>query len=391
MSAPLEEIRILDLSRLAPGPYCSLLLADLGADVIKVEEPSSGDYMRTMFPPIKEQSAFFISLNRNKRSVTVNLKAEKGKEIIKALARTSDVLLEGFRPGVMDRLGLGYEAMREVNPRLVYCSLSGFGQSGPYRNLSGHDLNYVALGGLLGLTGMEDGPPVIPGIPLSDLMGGMMAALGIMAALHARNKTGTGQAVDVAMMDAIVSLMGMYVTQSFGKKQFPQRGKELLTGALPHYNVYKTKDGRYMALGALEDKFWKGFCKAVGRDDLGEAGAGTEAERKKTKEEIRNIFIKKDQKEWVEIFKEHDVCCTAVHDLEQVAGDSQVMVREMIVDSFHPKEGPIKQVGVPIKFSETPGEIKRQSPAVGEHTEEILTEVGFNSEQIKEWQDAGIV
>lgn len=391
MPAPLDGIRILDLSRLAPGPYCSMLLADLGADVIKVEEPSTGDYMRSMFPPIKEQSAFFISLNRNKRSLTVNLKSEDGREIIKKLARSSDVLLEGFRPGVMDRLGLGYENIKKINPRLVYCSLSGYGQDGPYRSQSGHDLNYIAMGGLLGLTGVEGGPPVVPGIPLSDLIGGLMAALGIMAALNARNKTGVGQSVDVAMMDAVISLMGMSVTQSFAKGKFPERGKEILTGMLPRYNVYQTKDGRYMALGALEDKFWKEFCKAVGREELGEARTETESERKKVIADIQKIFMEKDQEQWIELFKKKDVCCVAVYDLGQVSRDPQVLARKMVIDAFHPKEGQLKEVGIPIKFSETPGEIKRESPDVGEHTEEILSEMGFDSEQIRAWREVGIV
>lgn len=391
MPTPLEGIKVLDLSRLAPGPYCSLLLADLGADVIKVEEPVTGDYMRSMFSPVKEQSAFFISLNRNKRSITVNLKAEDGIEIIKTLSRQCDVLLEGFRPGVMDRLGLGYEEMIKINPRLVYCSLSGYGQNGPYRNLSGHDLNYIAMGGLLGLTGMENGPPVVPGIPLSDLMGGMMAALGILAALNTRSRTGSGQMVDVAMMDTVVSLMGMYVTQGFAKKQFPERGKEILTGMLPRYNVYETKDGRYMALGALEEKFWKGFCKAVGREDLSEVRADTDLEKRAVIEEIKKIFIEKNQDQWIAFFENHDVCCVAVYDLSQMANDQQVLAREMVMDTVHPKEGPLKQVGIPIKFSETPGEIRLQSPAVGEHTEEILVELGFCSELINKWRNAGIV
>ncbi|MCL6634804.1 MAG: CoA transferase [Peptococcaceae bacterium] len=391
MAGPLEGVRIIDLSRLAPGPYCSLLLADLGADVIKVEEPLTGDYMRTLFSPVKKESAFFISLNRNKRSVTVNMKTEAGKEIVKALARTSDALLEGFRPGVMDRLGLGYDEMKKVNPRLVYCSLSGYGQDGPYRNLSGHDLNYIALGGLLGLTGAEGGPPVIPGVPISDLVGGMMAALGILAALNARSRTGAGQWVDVAMMDTVVSLMGMYITRSFAEGQFPQRGREILTGMLPRYNVYETRDGRYMALGALEDKFWKGFCKAVGREDLAGTRAATEEERREIIEEVKKIFLEKDQAQWVKLFKDHDVCCTAVYDLPQVAQDPQVLARKMVLDVLHPREGSVKQAGIPVKFSETPGEIKGPSPAVGEHTEEILTELGFSAGQIREWREAGIV
>ncbi|MEK7205290.1 MAG: CaiB/BaiF CoA-transferase family protein, partial [candidate division NC10 bacterium] len=249
MALLLEGITILDLTRLLPGPYGTMLLADLGAEVVKIEEPEVGDYARAFEPSVGGEGAAFQAVNRNKKSVALNLKVEAGKAAFRRLAATADVVVEQFRPGVMDRLGLGWEALKALNPRLVYCALTGFGQDGPYRNRVGHDVNYIAIGGLLNLTGMEGGPPVLPGVQVADLSGGMMAALGILAALLARERAGEGRFVDVAMLDTVMSWLGLQAALLGATGKTPQRGRWFLGGGLPGYQVYETKDGRHITVG----------------------------------------------------------------------------------------------------------------------------------------------
>ncbi|PIX24431.1 MAG: formyl-CoA transferase [Deltaproteobacteria bacterium CG_4_8_14_3_um_filter_45_9] len=383
----LKELKMLDLSRLLPGPYCSLLLADLGMEVLKIEDPELGDYMRVMGPARKKDSAYFLALNRNKKSMLLNLKTKEGKEIFFNLIATYDILLEGFRPGVMDRLGIGYQELKKTNPRVIFCSLSGYGQDGPYKERSGHDINYIGLGGILELTGSRDGDPIIPGVQIADIGGGgMMAAIAILAAIVHREKTGEGQYLDVAMHDGVISWLSIHAGRYFMDKELPKRGEMHLSGRYACYQVYPTKDGRHMSLGALEPKFWTNFCEAVGRRDLIYKQFIEGEERLRVIEEVQNLFKTKTQEEWIDSFKNVDACCEPILTLEEVFQHPQVLHRKMVMEYEHPVEGKIRQVGNPIKSSRFPFEIRTPAPAWGEHTMEVLKEIGYSEEEIKHFK-----
>ena len=386
---PLSGITVLDLSRLLPGPYCSLILADCGAEVIKIEDPASGDYLRWIPPLLREESAYFLLLNRNKKSVTLNLKSQEGRAIFLELVRQADVLLESFRPGVMNRLGLAYETLQAINPGLVYCSLTGYGQTGPYRERAGHDINYIALGGVLGLTGPQDSPPIIPGTQVADLSGGLWAALGILLALAARQRTGQGQYVDIAMLDGVVALLPIPAAEYFTWGESPHRGATLLTGGQACYHVYETKDGRYMALGALEPKFWAGFCTAVGREDL--IIRQFDSDQEELIAEVQAIFRRHTRDEWVAFFADKDVCCEPVNDLEEVFAHPQVAARGMLTQVEHPVEGTVKLLHLPVRLSDMPRVIRSPAPRRGEHTEEILQRLGYDAAAIERLREQGVI
>lgn len=267
---PLEGIRVLDLTRLLPGPYCSLLLADYGADVIKIEDPKVGDYARWYEPRVNDdQSAMFISLNRNKRSITLDLKAEKDKDVFISLVKTADVLIESFRPGVMERLGLGYEQLKVHNPKLIYCAITGYGQTGPYSNEAGHDLNFLSYSGLLHLQGAPNEKPLIPSVQIGDIGGGaLMAAVGILLAIINAKNTNTGQFVDISMLDGALSWMHTILPNYWTSDEMPNRGELTLNGGKACYEIYRTKDDRFISVGALENKFWENFCEIIGKEEL---------------------------------------------------------------------------------------------------------------------------
>jgi alpha-methylacyl-CoA racemase len=394
MSLPLEGVRILDLSRLLPGGFCSLLLADLGADVVKVEDTGMGDYVRWATPHYEgaegsAKGALFLALNRNKRSVRLNLKSEGGRDALLRLAREADVLLESFRPGVLGRLGVGYEALRAENPRLVYCAISGYGQDGPFRDRSGHDMNYLGLIGLLGLTGDEDGAPTQAAGQIADIGGGaLMAAVGILTALRERDRSGEGQFVDVSMADGSLSWLAMVAARYFAEGITPRRGNIELGGSLICYRPYACADG-WVTLGALEPKFWQAWCRGVGREDLIEKQFDRPGSPAHV--EAQAIFMERTRAQWQQFASEHDCCLEPVLDLDEALDSELVRAREMVVGIDQPGvSDPVKLLGVPIKLSRTPGDPhQRPGPALGEHTDEVLAEAGLSDEEIAALKEAG--
>jgi crotonobetainyl-CoA:carnitine CoA-transferase CaiB-like acyl-CoA transferase len=395
MSLPLEGLRILDLSRLLPGGFCSLLLADLGADVLKVEDTGMGDYVRWA-PPYYEgaedsaKSALFLALNRNKRSIRVNLKEEGGRDVLLRLAREHDVLLESFRPGVLDRLGVGYERLREENAGLVYCAITGYGQDGPYRDRSGHDMNYLGLTGLLGLTGDRKGPPVQAAGQIADLGGGaLMAAVGILAALRERDRSGEGQLVDISMTDGSLAWLAMVAGRYLADGTPPERGDAELAGALVCYRPYACADG-WVTLGALEPKFWAAWCRGVGREDLIEKQF--ERPGSQTHIEVEAIFVERTRKQWQAFASEHDCCLEPVLGLDEALDSELVRAREMVVELDQPGAAtPVRQLGPPIKLSRTPASVREPGPALGEHTHDVLRDAGYSDEEIAALEEAGAV
>jgi alpha-methylacyl-CoA racemase len=395
-SLPLDGLTVLDLSRLLPGGFCSLLLADFGADVIKVEDTGIGDYIRWS-PPYYEgaadtaKSALFLSLNRGKRSIRINLKSEAGKEVLLRLARDADVLLESFRPGVLDRLGVGYERLREENPRLVYCAISGYGQDGPNRDRSGHDMNYLGLNGLLGLTGDPDGPPVQAAGQIADLGGGALtAAVGILVALRERERSGQGQLVDCSMFDGSLSWLGMLAAETFATGTAPRRGDVGLAGRYNCYRPYACADG-YVTLGALEPKFWQAWCEGVGRADLMEHAFDSPGSDSHAA--VAEIFRGRTRDEWRAFASDHDCCLEPVLGLDEALASELVAAREMVVELEQPgAERPVKLLGVPIKLSRTPGDPTRApGPELGEHTDEVLAAAGFSPTELVALHEAGAI
>ncbi|MCP9490944.1 MAG: CoA transferase [Solirubrobacteraceae bacterium MAG38_C4-C5] len=396
MALPLEGVRVLDLSRLLPGGFCSLLLADFGADVVKVEDTAMGDYIRWA-PPYHEgaddsaRSALFLSLNRNKRSIRLDLKSEAGRDVLLRLVRDADVLLESFRPGVLDRLGVGWERLRQENPGLVYCPITGYGQDGPLRDRAGHDINYLGLVGLLGLTGEADGPPVQAAGQIADVGGGaLMAAFGILAALRHRDVTGGGQMVDVSMADGALSWLAMVAARHLADGMTPRRGGLELAGSLVCYRPYACADG-HVTLGALEPKFWAAWCRGVGREDLIDRafeGPGSDTHR-----EVEAIFAARTRHEWQAFAGQHDCCLEPVLELDEVLRSELVRAREMVVEIDQPGAvEPVRLLGVPVKLSATPGDAgQRPGPALGEHTHEILAQAGLSEEEIAALERAGAV
>ena len=396
MSGALEGIRVLDLSRLLPGGFCTGLLADFGADVLKVEDTGLGDYVRWA-PPRYEGaeasagSALFLALNRNKRSIRLNLKSDEGREVLLRLARESDVLVEGFRPGVMDRLGVGYERLREENPGLVYCAITGYGQDGPYRDRSGHDMNYLGLVGLLGLTGERDGPPVQSAGQIADLGGGaLMAAVGILVALRERERSGEGQLVDVSMADGALSWLTMVAARMLAEEVAPRRGGLELAGGLVCYRPYRCADG-WVTLGALEPKFWQAFCRGVGREDL--IARQLDRSGSDTQREVEAIFAGRTRDEWTAFAGEHDCCLEPVLDLDEALDSELVRAREMVVEIDQPgAERPVRLLGVPVKLSRTPGDPRRApGPALGQDTQAVLAALGYAAEEIAALVESGAV
>jgi alpha-methylacyl-CoA racemase len=376
-------MRVLDLSPLLPGPYCSRVLADFGAEVIKIERPGGGDWSRYVPPldPETGQGLFFCALNRGKKSLTLNLKSEQGGSILLKLAATADVLLESFRPGVMDRLGLGYEVLAGVNPRLVYCSLSGYGTEGVYRDRAGHDLNYVGLVGLLDLTGPRQGSPAIPGVTIADLGGALWATIGILMALLERERTGLGQRVDGSLLGGALAMMPLALARYRGGQPMT-RGTGELNGALVCYNVYETRDGGYMTLGALEPEFWAAFCLAVGREDLLGQQFAPAVPGEAAYEELRALFRTRTRQEWIEAMAGTDACCEPVYTLGEALESAPIQALQMLSG-----EGLLP----PLRFSARPEWPVQSAATLGQHTAELLAGLGYDEGEVERLRAEGVV
>ena len=386
MSAPLAGVRVLDLSRLLPGPVCTLHLADLGADVVKVEDTAVGDYARSLGLAPAEgaaraptaPSAFYCMVNRNKRSLALDLKADAGREAFLRLASRADVIVESFRPGVVDKLGIGYEAVARINPRLVYCSITGYGQTGPYRDRPGHDINYLGYAGVLDQTGIAGGPPALSNLQVADLLGGATnASTAILAALFAASHTGRGTHVDVAMTEGALAhnIFALHAVQTFGHAR--PRGDDLLTGGVPCYGVYVAQDGRHIAVGALEEKFWRALCEAIGRPDLIPGQLATGADGDAVRRQLAAVFAQHPRAHWIEQLAALDCCVTPVLSPDEVLQDPQIRARGMIVTA----DG-IRHYAPPFRLAGHAFTIARGAPAHGEHSAQILREAGLSEEEI---------
>jgi crotonobetainyl-CoA:carnitine CoA-transferase CaiB-like acyl-CoA transferase len=387
----LEGVRILDLTRMLPGPYATMILADLGAQVLKIEDPRSGDPTRWSPRHRTNQKSTFDIINRGKQSLALNLKSEKGVSIFHRLSENADVVIEGFRPGVMDRLGIGYRTLRSIQPKVIFCSISGYGQDGPLRDRGGHDVNYLALAGVLGLQTDSAGRPVLSGIQVADLGGALFAVIGILAALTARERTGQGQSIDVSMMDVGMALLPVAASRLFAGDPVPLGARLPLSGGLACYNVYGTADGRHLSIGALESKFWERFCQVIGREDF-IPRQFDEGEAQDTMiRAIRDILKTRTQSEWIDEFRQTDACVEAVLSLEEAFRTPQARHREMIVEPEHPSQGKVFQISLPFKLSATPPAIRVPAPGLGEHTRQVLSSHGYPAAEVEELIRSGVV
>lgn len=399
MAGALEHIKILDLSRYAPGPYCTMILGDLGADIIKVEgvrlrsglvagsQAKDNDNSSFVVREFVSPYSPYDPLNRNKRSIALNLKSEQGRLIFYKMAESADIVLEGFKPGVAGRLGVDYPKLKEINSRIIYCAITGYGQNGPYHNLPGHDINYIAQGGAVGI--MRN--PALPGNLIGDIAsGGMQAAIGILAALAARERTGEGQFVDISMTDGVVSMLAPYLGQYLENRTFPDEMDKVSMGVTHFYNFYETKDNRFIAIGCSEPPFFANLCKALEceefipfQTDPGKA--------REIKDFLSKKFLSRTRDEWFEYLSHSDIAVSKVNRLDELSEDPQLRHRNMIVELDHPELGKVTQAGISIKLSATPGSIRKFSPRPGEDTESILSELGYGKDDINRLAGEGII
>ena len=394
----LDGVRVLDLTRALAGPYCTMMLGDYGADVVKIEIPGTGDDTRGWGPPyIGDQSAYFLSINRNKRSITLNLRNPKGRDVFMEMAKTADVIVENYTPGVTSRLGIDYDSVKATNPGVIYCSISGFGQTGPYREKPAYDQVMQGLGGIMSLTGEPDGSPVKMGIALTDIGAGMMGAYGILGALYHRESSGEreGQHIDVSMLDLQVAWLTYMGGYYFATGTNPKKVGAAHPTLVP-YQAFMCQDGKYINIAVGSERLWQRFCSAMGREDLQDDPDYAEngdrvRNRSKLVPLLQEEFLKKPTAEWVAQIEAGGVPCGPINELSDVFADPQVLDRNMLLEIAHPTLGAIKQAGIPIKYSRTEGEVRLPPPLLGEHTRELLTEIGYSEAQQKDLADSDAI
>ena len=392
----LEGIRVLDLTRALAGPFCTLMLGDHGADVIKIEIPGSGDDTRHWGPPfIGEESAYFLSINRNKQSLTLNFKEDQAKKIFLQLARDADVVVENFTPGVMSRFGLDYEAVKGTNPKIIYCSISGFGQSGPYSDRPAYDQIMQGISGIMSITGEPQGDPQKVGIAVSDIGAGMWSAFAIMAAVHHRHQHGEGQYIDVSMLDGQVAWLTYQAAYYFANGQPPKRLGAAHPTLVP-YQAFMCNDGKYLNVAVGSERIWERFCQGIQRQDLKDnPDYATNGDRVRNRNALvpllQEFFLSRAVSEWEEDLHKVSVPCGAINDLEDVFSDPQLLHRQMYIEMPHPTLGSIKQTGIPIKFSLTPGGLDRPPPLLGEHNDVILRDLGYSDSDINRLGQDGVI
>ena len=392
---PLEGVRVLDLTQIMAGPYCAMTLGDMGADVVKVEKPNGGDDARRMGPPfIEGESAAFLGINRNKRSVVVDMRTDDGREIVQELARRSDILIQNFRPGSLERMGLGYEQVREINPAIIYCTISGFGATGPYARRGGFDLVAQGMSGLMSVTGHPGAPPTKIGAPICDLNAGMFAAIGILTAYVNRLRTGTGQHVDTSLLEGGIAYTFWESAMYFatGEPPGPMGSAHRLTAP---YQAFETADG-YINVGAANQANWERLRAAIGRDDL-----ALDPRFARPRDRMDNLgalvstleetFARETTGHWLTALEAAGVPAGPIYTLDEVYADPQVRARDMVVETEHPTAGRVRNIGIPVKLSETPGAFRRPAPALGEHTDEVLRELGVSDARISKLRASGAV
>lgn len=370
----LTGIRVLDMSRLLPGPYCTMLLADFGAEVIKIEEPGKGDYSRSFPPFLKDFGYWHLQLNRNKQSVVLDLKSEEGKNIFLELVKTADVVVESYRPGVLKKLGVDYEAAAKVNPKIIYCSLSGYGSKGPLAHKADHDLGYLSLAGVTAMSGEADGAPAIPGVLMADMNAALSAGMSIMIALRHAALTGQGQEIDISLFNVAMNLMPGAASLFFGSGFVAERGNNWLTGAYANYNIYATADGRYVSVGCLEKKFWRNLCIGLGKEEIIDM-IDDESNHPYLKEQLAAAFKQKTMREWEEFFADKDACLTPVLNFKEAVESEQVQANEMVLNVQDDELGEYQQLGFAMKLSKTPARLNKRAPRLGEDTEKILAQL----------------
>ena len=391
---PLDGVTVLDCTQVMAGPFCTLLLGDMGADVIKVERPEGDDVRRQGPPWIAGRAASFLAINRNKRSIVLNLRTDEGKEVFRKLAQRADVVAENFRPGAMDKLGLGHKQLLDLKPSLIYAAISGFGQTGPYSQRRGFDLVAQGMSGLMSVTGHPGGPPVKVGVPITDLTAGMYAAYGILNAYIHRLKTGEGQMVDTSLLEAGIAYSFWESTVYFygGEVPGPLGSAHRLSAP---YQAFRTSDG-YMNIGGATQRTWASLCKAIGQEELASDPRFAEPGDRKIREVelaaiLEETFSTHTTAHWMTVLDEAGVPCGPIYDLDQMYHDPQVLARNMLVEQQDPELGTLKNIGIPVKLSATPGRIRRRAPDLGEHTREVLLEAGYTGADVDRLAEAGVV